>query len=136
MPWRPDKYEVDFVDEHAFDAALEGFSDTDADRLLTLLKRMEYPQHHDSRRKDYKKVRGKVAEEVGLHEVRAHFGPGYRVYFGYRANGNAVIIAGVGTKRTQSRDIEHASATLEQWDRKQARVQRGGPQNHPAGGRQ
>ena len=76
MPWRPDKYEVDFVDEHAFDAALEGFSDTDADRLLTLLKRMEYPQHHDSRRKDYKKVRGKAAEEVGLHEVRAHSGRG------------------------------------------------------------
>lgn len=128
--WRPDAYEVDFVDEDAFDAVLAKFGHKAIARLNTLLKRMENPRHHDSRGRDYRKLRGKRAEEVGLYEVKDDYGPGYRIYFGYRNGDRVVMIAGVGTKGTQRRDIPNASSTLERWDSEQARIQRRGSQDH------
>lgn len=45
----------------------------------------------------------------GVSELRIHFGPGYRVYFG--RDGNAfVVLLGGGTKKRQNRDIATAQA--------------------------
>ena len=46
---------------------------------------------------------------AGVFELRIHFGPGYRVYFG-RDGGALVILLGGGTKKRQSRDIATAQA--------------------------
>jgi len=43
----------------------------------------------------------------GVHELRMHFGPGFRVYFGYDGQTIVVLLCG-GDKSTQSRDIENA----------------------------
>ena len=42
-----------------------------------------------------------------LYELRIHFGPGYRVYFG-DVKGVIVILLCGGAKRTQRRDIQKA----------------------------
>jgi putative addiction module killer protein len=43
----------------------------------------------------------------GIYELRIHYGPGYRVYFG-DLEGVIVILLCGGTKRSQSRDIKRA----------------------------
>jgi len=43
----------------------------------------------------------------GVYELRIHFGPGYRVYFG-RDGDEAVILLCGGDKGSQGRDIERA----------------------------
>ncbi len=43
----------------------------------------------------------------GLHELRWHIGPGYRVYFIRQADAWLVLLAG-GDKSTQDRDIQKA----------------------------
>lgn len=43
----------------------------------------------------------------GLHELKIHFGPGYRVYFGWIEHRFVLILCG-GSKRTQDQDIEKA----------------------------
>jgi putative addiction module killer protein len=43
----------------------------------------------------------------GVHELRLHFGPGYRVYFG-KIDAHVVILVGGGTKSGQARDIARA----------------------------
>ena len=43
----------------------------------------------------------------GLHELRIHEGPGYRIYFGKRKNIVVVLLCG-GKKGTQRQDIEKA----------------------------
>ena len=48
----------------------------------------------------------------GVFELRIHFGPGYRVYFG-RDGEALVILLGGGAKRLRSRDIEVAQF---RWD--------------------
>ncbi|WP_366523885.1 type II toxin-antitoxin system RelE/ParE family toxin [uncultured Algimonas sp.] len=60
---------------------------------------------------DHKSVGG------GVSELRIHFGPGYRVYYTRRENGDLVILLAGGTKRTQARDIDKAVAiaALENW---------------------
>lgn len=44
----------------------------------------------------------------GVSELRIHFGPGYRVYFGQK--GNEIHLIGGGRKDTQDADIEAAKA--------------------------
>ena len=46
----------------------------------------------------------------GVSELRIHFGPGYRVYYTRRENGDLVILLAGGTKRTRARDIKLAIA--------------------------
>ena len=43
----------------------------------------------------------------GLHELKIHYGPGYRVYFCWLGRQLILIFCG-GSKRTQDRDIEKA----------------------------
>lgn len=43
----------------------------------------------------------------GVHELRIHYGPGYRVYFGILDRENVALLCG-GHKGTQNRDIERA----------------------------
>ncbi len=50
---------------------------------------------------DYKRL------SSGVYELRIHYGPGYRVYFGLFQNDIVVLLSG-GTKGTQQRDIEKA----------------------------
>lgn len=47
---------------------------------------------------DYRHIRG------GLFEMRLHFGPGYRVYFGYDGSEIVLLLLG-GDKSSQGRDI-------------------------------
>ena len=130
----PDEYEIVYADLAAFNAALDGFGDDVAAYLTALVTRMENPQHRRSRSKDYKKLKGPLAERVKLHELR---GKGHRLYFGYRRGGTTLIIAGVGRKGSQSQDIPNASKALEQWDKQeQARLLPDRPDGHRAGVRQ
>jgi putative addiction module killer protein len=46
---------------------------------------------------------------AGVMELRVHFGPGYRIYFGEDSDTLVVLLCG-GTKGSQSRDIEQAKA--------------------------
>ena len=43
----------------------------------------------------------------GVHELRIHTGPGYRVYFGRERNPVVILLCG-GDKGSQTRDIERA----------------------------
>jgi putative addiction module killer protein len=43
----------------------------------------------------------------GVQELRIHFGPGYRVYFGREGNAVVILLCG-GDKDSQDRDIEQA----------------------------
>jgi putative addiction module killer protein len=47
----------------------------------------------------------------GVHELRIHFGPGYRVYFAKRRNEILLLLCG-GNKSGQARDIERAKQLL------------------------
>ena len=43
----------------------------------------------------------------GLHELRIHFGPGYRIYY-TRKSGVVVLLICGGSKSSQGKDIAHA----------------------------
>lgn len=45
----------------------------------------------------------------GVGELRIHYGPGYRVYFGRQGNTVVILLCG-GDKRTQAQDIALAKA--------------------------
>ena len=44
---------------------------------------------------------------TGVFELRIHFGPGYRIYFGL-VGSDIVLLLGAGDKSTQKKDIEQA----------------------------
>jgi len=48
----------------------------------------------------------------GLHELREHFGPGYRIYYTYQAGHLILLLAG-GDKNSQRADITRARALIE-----------------------
>ena len=50
----------------------------------------------------------------GVHELRVHVGPGYRVYYARRGERVVLLLAG-GDKGTQRRDIAAAIRAAEQW---------------------
>jgi putative addiction module killer protein len=53
---------------------------------------------------------------AGIYELRLHFGPGYRVYFGKEGE-RLVILLGGGSKRRQQNDIEVAQARWVEYKR-------------------
>jgi putative addiction module killer protein len=53
----------------------------------------------------------------GVLELKIHFGPGYRVYFG-RDGARLVLLLGGGTKARQSADIEQAQDRWKQYQRR------------------
>ena len=56
---------------------------------------------------DIKPVRG------GLHELRVHHGPGFRVYV--LREGQTVTVLCAGDEASQQRDIEHAGEQADDW---------------------
>lgn len=65
-------------------------------RIVAAIDRMQ-----TGARGDWRSIGG------GLWEIRFHYGPGYRVYFGRRGNELILLLCG-GDKGTQARDIETA----------------------------
>ncbi len=65
-------------------------------RIRQRLKRLEFANFGD-------------CEPVGggVFELKFHFGPGYRVYFGRAGNSVVLLLCG-GSKKNQSRDIKRA----------------------------
>jgi putative addiction module killer protein len=49
---------------------------------------------------------------ASLHELREHFGPGYRIYFTYQAGRLVLLLAG-GAKTSQQADIARARKLIE-----------------------
>ena len=54
----------------------------------------------------------------GLFELRIHFGPGYRIYFG-RDGMKIVLLLSGGNKTTQNRDIKRAKIFLKNYENDQ-----------------
>ena len=50
----------------------------------------------------------------GIHEMRIHYGPGYRMYFIREGRSVVVLLCG-GDKGSQSRDIERARRLAREW---------------------
>jgi putative addiction module killer protein len=53
----------------------------------------------------------------GVFELRIHFGPGYRIYFGKISNTVLLLLCG-GDKSSQPRDIERAKAYWQDYKEK------------------
>lgn len=56
---------------------------------------------------------------AGVLELRIHFGPGYRVYFG-RDGERIIVLLGGGTKQRQQRDIDAARRAWRDYWRRRA----------------
>lgn len=55
----------------------------------------------------------------GVFELRIHFGPGFRVYFGRSGERIVVLLCG-GDKSTQHKDIERAKEYWSDWKGRQS----------------
>jgi putative addiction module killer protein len=57
----------------------------------------------------------------GINELRIHFGPGFRIYFGKKGRTVIILLCG-GDKSTQKKDIKKAKEYwkdyLSQWEKK------------------
>jgi putative addiction module killer protein len=89
------------LETEAFAAWLSALKDSAAKtRIVARIKRLAAGSAGDAK---------PVGE--GVSELRFHFGPGYRVYFG-RRGAKLIVILGGGDKDSQTKDVE---AALELW---------------------
>lgn len=86
----------DDAGKQPFIAWLEKLDSTSRSRIHNRIIRLELGNYGD-----HKLLQG------GVYELRMHFGPGYRVYFGEDGNKIVVLICG-GNKQTQQKDIKCA----------------------------
>jgi len=56
---------------------------------------------------------------AGIYELRIHFGPGYRIYFGRSGKAIVILLCG-GDKGSQKQDIERAQAYWADYLKRQA----------------
>lgn len=56
----------------------------------------------------------------GVSELRIHFGPGYRIYYGRYGSDLVILLVG-GSKRGQEKDIEEA---ISLWERYRDEIER------------
>ena len=79
-----------------FDDWMESLADAKAfDKVIIRLKRVAQGNFGDH---------SSVGE--GVSELREHYGPGYRIYYGQ--DGDTVILLTGGTKKTQTNDLDRA----------------------------
>jgi putative addiction module killer protein len=89
-----------------FDEWMESLKDATAFSKINIrLKRVAQGNFGDS---------GPVGQRVS--ELREHYGPGYRIYFG-QEDGDAVILLTGGTKKTQARDMARAKDLWKEYER-------------------
>ena len=86
---------------HPFIDWLDNLEDVDRAKISDRLERVEEGNFGDV---------AKIGK--GVHELRIHFGPGYRVYFGNIGSVVVLLLCG-GSKRTQKRDAKQA---VEYWE--------------------
>jgi putative addiction module killer protein len=80
-----------------FEAWISGLQDRSAKaKVFTRIDRMKFGNFGDCK-----------SVGNGVFELRVHFGPGYRVYFGLVGSDIVLLLVG-GDKRTQSKDISLA----------------------------
>lgn len=60
---------------------------------------------------DFKQIAGKLK----IYELRIHYGPGYRIYFGRKGNIMILLLCG-GNKSTQEADIKKAISYWEEYN--------------------
>jgi putative addiction module killer protein len=54
----------------------------------------------------------------GVHELRVHVGPGYRIYCGLHGTSMVILLCG-GDKGSQPKDIRYAKTLWAEWKRRQ-----------------
>jgi putative addiction module killer protein len=59
----------------------------------------------------------------GIHELRIHYGPGYRIYYGKKGKTIVILLCG-GDKSTQKKDIKKAKVFWEAYLQKQQKRKR------------
>ncbi|MEQ8742766.1 type II toxin-antitoxin system RelE/ParE family toxin [Parasphingorhabdus sp.] len=95
---------VEIIRTHAFVRWLNGLKDQrTVARILQRIDRLSLGNFGDA-----KSVGG------GVSELRIDYGPGYRLYFARRRNGEIVILLCGGTKKQQNVDIARAQAMAEE----------------------
>lgn len=77
----------------------QGLSDEVQHRIFAYIRRVA----QGGAKKNVKVLRN----GEGVKEIKIHFGPAYRIYFGEVQNKIILLLMG-GTKRTQKKDIEKA----------------------------
>lgn len=59
----------------------------------------------------------------GIHELRIHYGPGYRIYYGKKGKTVVILLCG-GDKSTQKKDIKKAKVFWEDYLQNQKKGRR------------
>ena len=87
---------VDAADNSPFGKWFNGLDGQAAAKVTMAIKKVELGNTSNAKR---------ISE--GVYEIKIHFGPGYRVYFGYDGD-TLIILLGGGTKQRQEVDIRKA----------------------------
>lgn len=98
----------DLITTETFDAWLQDLGGSEAfARIAVRIRRLAAGNPGDAR-----------PVGRGVSELRVHFGPGYRIYFGRFGTHLILLLAG-GDKSTQAQDIETAQRLWAEWKAEQ-----------------